>query len=122
MYPKHFTNNSVINIQQSRFLPNLMLGWYYNINKANLPTKWTVCLPNPVINHHLDRIIIINLTWSMSERRSGRRELAGPDRFHTSCGDYNMYQINITLDLPSHIPRVPRAVLPITISFFFDNK
>lgn len=65
------THNSIVYIQQIRFLSDLMWASYYNINKANLPTKWTVWMPNPVINHHLERIIIINLASGVvSERRT----------------------------------------------------
>lgn len=90
-------NNSIICIQQIRFLSDLMCGSYYNINKANLPTKWTVCLPNPVINHHLERIIIINLTArAVSERRRSRRWLPYIiRRLHVSNKHY--------VDSPSHI-------------------
>lgn len=111
-----FINNTVINIQQSRFLADLMWVWYYNINKANLPTKWTVCLPNPVINHHLDRIIIINLTSTMSERR------AACDRRARSL-PYIMWRLLVS---NKHYagPTVSCSQCrgPISISFFFGNK
>lgn len=106
----------MINIQQSRFLADLMWVWYYNINKANLPTKWTVCLPNPVINHHLDRIIIINLTSTMSERR------AACDRRARSL-PYIMWRLLVS---NKHYagPTVSCSQCrgPISISFFFGNK
>lgn len=77
---------------KSNFLPIGRAEGFIIINKANIPTKWTACLPNPAINHHLGGIIIINLT--SSARVASRDESATVRR--ADHATYIMWRLHVS--------------------------